>query len=255
MINLIFTVILFFAPLHSFAKITVEGGKIQISEDQKFENKLQTQKFIIAGKEAELNETGFIVASAQSSFEGDKITSRWVALDERVLDQQSIKLNEVTPHKGSAYGVLSTSKDFQPDLKVGQNLIIKRYGLTGDRFEGRILKIVNKKDQDIIQIHFIASHAPELIAGTTCEVDVPHIKKFPFKVSLLSLLHLGLEDYIVIKEKTGTYFPKHVTIVGQDAENATILLPISGDSLYVARGAILLKPLLNKIILQNGGAL
>jgi hypothetical protein len=69
---------------------------------------------------------------------------------------------------------------------------------------------------------------------------------------LLSLLHLGLEDYIVLKEGEGTYSPKHATIIDQDSETATILVPFVKGSTYVARGAILLKPLLNKIISAQG---
>jgi hypothetical protein len=166
--------------------------------------------------------------------------------------KMKINLSHVASVKGEAYGILATSKDFESDLQPGLPILIKRYGLTGDHFNGKITKIIAKNEKDIIQIHFVAFNAPELIAGTTCEVEIPHIKKLPFKVSLLSLLHLGLEDYIVIKEKSGVYYPKHATIIDQDTESATILVPISKDLPYVARGAILLKPLLTKIISVKG---
>lgn len=239
-------------PLSSFAEIKVSEGKIFIKDDKNFEAKLETKTFEVSGKEAYLNETGFIVASAQSSFENDRFISRWVTLSENVLAQNEINLYQFPANKGSSYGVLSTSKDFESDLKVGQQVTVKRYGLTGDNFQGRITKISALPGKDVVHVHFIASSAPELIAGTTCEVEIPHIKKLPFRVSLLSLLHLGLEDYIVVKSAEGTYYPKHVTIIDQDSETATILAPISKDLPYVARGAILLKPLLNRIIIEKG---
>lgn len=239
-----------FVPFSALGEIKISGDKILIINDQNFENKLETRKFEVAGKEALLSETGFIVSSAQSSFENDRFIRRWVSLDERVLKENGVNLSSIAPEKGSAYGVLATSVDFGPDLKIGQSVVIKRYGLKGDHFQGRIVKILKKREKDILQVHFVSSHAPELIAGTTCEVEIPHIKKLPYKVSLLSLLHVGLEDYIVIKEKDGVYFPKHATIVDQDSETATVLVPISNNLPYVARGAILLKPLLSKIISQ-----
>jgi hypothetical protein len=249
-IKFIALLLLLIAPF-SYSKVEVIKDKIYIKDDLSFENKLEMKKFEVSGKEASLSETGFIVASAQSSFENDSFVSRWVSLDERILMENEINLSHVAPVKGEAYGILATSKDFEPDLKPGLPILIKRYGLTGDHFQGKITKIISKNEKDIVQIHFIAFGAPELIAGTTCEVQIPNIKKLPFKVSLLSLLHLGLEDYIVIKEQSGVYYPKHVTIIDQDTESATILVPISMNLPYVARGAILLKPLLTRIISEK----
>lgn len=235
----------------AFAEIKISGDRILITDEPIFEKKLELKKFVVSGRDAVLSETGFIVSSTQSSFENDAFVGRWVSLDEHVLIENQVKINEVKPSKGSAYGLMSTSRDFAPDLKIGQELTIKRYGLSGDHFQGKIIKLIDFPGKDTIQIHFIAN-APELIAGTTCEVLVPRIRKLPFKVSLLSLLHLGLEDYIVLKDEEGAYVPKHVTILDQDSEIATILVPLKKETEYVARGAILLKPLLNKIISVSG---
>lgn len=244
--------LMLFLSSTAFSEIKVENDKIFIKNAQSFEKKLEVKSFELAGKEASLRETGFIVSSSQTSFENDRFISRWVSLDERVLEENKVEINDFPPEKGHSYGVLSTSGDFLPDLKIGQMVVIKRYGLKDDHFQGRIVKIISKKNKDLVQIHFIAFQAPELIAGTTCEIEVPHIKNLPFKVSLLSLLHIGLEDYIVIKERDGVYFPKHATIIDQNSESATILVPVSKNLPYVARGAILLKPLLSKIIFQSG---
>lgn len=238
--------------LSTLAGIKIVGDKIHIADDPNFISKLEVKKFIASGNEAHLRETGFIIASAQGSFENEQFVSRWVALDDSVLKANNFLMSEIVPSKGMAYGVIATSKDFQSELKVGQALLIKRYGLEGDHFQGKITKVIPMNGLDIVQIHFVAFSAPELIAGTTCEVDITHIKKRPFKVSLLSLLHIGLEDYVVIKESDGAYYPKHATIVDQDAETATILVPFDSEKNYVARGAILLKPLLSQIISQQG---
>jgi co-chaperonin GroES (HSP10) len=230
------------------SEIKILENKIIIKNDKNFEQKLETKNFVTGETETHLSETGFIVSSAQSTFENDRFISRWVSLDERMMSENKVNLSSITPSKGLSYGVVSTSKDFETELKAGQSVLIKRYSLKEDRFQGKIVKILNDSRKDIVQVHFIAFNAPELIAGTTCEVEISHIKKLPYKVSLLSLLHMGLEDYIVVKEKDGIYLPKHATIVDQDAETATILVPVSKDLPYVARGAILLKPLLSKVV-------
>lgn len=230
-----------------FAKVEVVGSEIHITDDANFEAKLEVKNFVKAEKEAFLKETGFIVANTQTSFENDKFISRWITLDPNILKNNKIELDEINPVKGYAYGVISTSKDFGPQLKIGQEISIKRYGLDKDHFTAKIHNI-RKKGQDIIQIYFLATHAVELIAGTTCEVEIAQIRMVPYKVSILSLLHLGLEDYIVIRKSPGVYYPRHATIIDQDSQNATILVPIQTETEYVARGAILLKPLLNQIL-------
>lgn len=239
----------------SWSKIDVVGDKIYISDDPNFEAKLEVKNFTRAPSEAQLKETGYIVANAQTSFEDERFRSRWVSLDEVILKNNQVELKSVSPAKGMAYGIIATSQDFESQIKIGQPVRIKRYGLEGDNFKGTIIRVNKKRGQDIIQVHFLASHAEELIAGTTCEVEISHIKLVPLKVSLMSLLHLGDEDYILIKEKPGVYFPKHVTILDQDSESSTVLVPVDPKLQYIARGSILLKPLLNQIVAPKKGNL
>lgn len=242
--HLLFILLLTF-QVHS--KVEIVGSEIHITDDPNFEAKLEEKQFIRANKEAHLMETGFIVANTQSSFENDRIISRWVSLDDVVLKNNKVDLKSIPPMKGYAYGIIATSKDYESQLKIGQAVNIQRYGLDKDNFIGEILS-VRKKSQDVIQVHFLASNALELIAGTTCEVEISQIKMIPYKVSLLSLLHLGAEDYILIKKGKGVYYPKHATILDQDSTSATVLVPLEAQANYIARGAILLKPLLNQIV-------
>jgi hypothetical protein len=238
----------FFYSFSALAEIKVVDDKIHIIHDVNFEKKLEIQNFEKGGKEAFLKETGFIIASAQSTYENDHFVAKWVALHDTILKENDINLSNIPAQKGLAYGVISTSEDFEEQLKLGQEVLIKRYGLPSDHFIGKITRIVKKGKHDIVQVHFTAQHADELIAGTTCEVQITHIKLAPLKVSLLSLLHLGLEDYIVIKDGPGVYSAKHATILDQDAQTATVILPLGNHLQYVARGAILLKPVLNLIL-------
>lgn len=233
------------------AEIKIQNGRIYLINEETFEKKLEIKKLEATSKGAALRETGFIVSNAQSTFLEDSFTHKWVSLDDQVLSDNHVDLTKVSPLKGLSYGVIQTSKDFVKDLKVGQEVTVRRYGLPEDHFKGRVIKILKFDNQDIIQVHFTVSNAHELIAGSTCEVEIPHIKKTPFKVSLLALLHLGVEDYIVIKDKDGSFYPKHATIIDQNSKDATILLPVSPDESYVGRGSILLKPLLTEILTHS----
>lgn len=237
---------------NAHSKVEVRNNKIVISNDRDFESKLEMKNFEITENEASLTVSGFIVASAQYNFENDRFVNKWVSLEDKVLKANNVILNEVKPVKDLVYGVISTSKEYEKNLRIGQELFIERYGIKGDHFVGKIIKLIPLTNQDYIQIHFLAKKAPELIAGTTCEVKISNIKKRAFTVSLLSILHLGLEDYIVIKEADGIYSPKRAVVLEQNSDNATILVNVTSSSKYVARGAILLKPLIDEIIKDKG---
>jgi hypothetical protein len=169
-------------------------------------------------------------------------------LDEAILKNNSVNLAGVKLEKGLSYGITTTSIDLESQIKVGQEVRIKRYELSDDNIRGRILKIVPRKEQDIIQIHFLTTQSVGLIAGTSCEVEILNTQYQPYDVSLLSLLHLGTEDYIVIKSADGTYIPKHVTVIDQNKTTAKVFLPQAPGQEYVSRGAILLKPLLGPMV-------
>ena len=241
-------------PFHLGATVKVVGDNIEIKNDQKFEEKLELKNFDIEGTSAHLNETGFIVAATQFTFGESSTTSNWVTMDEKILARESVDLSKIKISKGIAYGILTTSLDFEPKLKVGQLLQVKRYGIARDNFSGRILKLVKRDGQDIVRVHFLVSNAEELIPGTSLEITIEQIKLIPFKISPLSLLHIGLEDYIVVKIGEGLYTPRHVTVLDQNEQHAVVMLPLEEKVPYVARGAILLKPVLSQILNREENA-
>lgn len=243
-----FSILFLFVSFHSIAKIEVRNGSIFLIEEKVFEDKLELKSFVLGNQKESLRETGYILANTQSTYQLDRFSSKWVTLTDSTANDNDLNLTAIRPDKGLAYGVITTSIDFENEMKIGQPLSINRYGLNGDNFHAKILRVMKRTQQDIIQIHFLATNAGELIAGTSCEVTFQDVHFQSYFVSLLSLLHIGLEDYIVVKGKDGGYYPKHVTVIDQDAETAQIIVPVARDLLYVARGAILLKPLLNQII-------
>lgn len=231
-----------------WATVKVVGDNIEIKNDQKFEDKLELRSFEVEGASAHLNETGFIVAATQFTFGDNTPTSNWVTMDEKILARESVDLSKIKATRGIAYGVLTTSLDFEPKLKVGQHLLVKRYGISKDNFTGKILKLIKRDGQDIVRVHFLVSNAEELIPGTSLEITIEQIKLIPFRVSPLSLLHIGLEDYIVVKIAKDLYTPRHVTVLDQNEKYAVVMLPLEEKVPYVARGAILLKPVLSQIL-------
>jgi len=237
-----------FLSFQAWTKIDVKNGTIYLVDEKPFESKLELESFKLGNKTESLRETGYILANTQSTYELDRFSSKWVNLTDTSAKENDIDLSSIKPDKGLAYGVITTSIDFEKETKVGQSLLINRYGLAGDNFHARVIRVVKKAKQDIIQIHFIANHSEELIAGTSCEVTFQEVKFQSYTVSLLSLLHIGLEDYIVVQSKDGGFFPKHVTVIDQDSDVAQIIVPVASNLKYVSRGAILLKPLLNNII-------
>lgn len=234
----------------SFATVQVVKGTIVVKDDAQFESMLEVKPFDKQEKLATLSETGYIIATTQFSFDNGKPSSNWVTMDEKVLAKEKVTPQDLRLSKGSAYGILYTSHDFSDRLKIGQTVTVRRYGIVKDHFIGKIIKLVSREGQDVVQVHFSVNE-DELVPGSSCEIDINEIKINPYKISLLSLLHIGLEDYIVVKTGPGVYEPKHVTILDQDNETATVMLPSQGDIPYIARGAILMKPLLFQILDQN----
>jgi hypothetical protein len=203
-----------------------------------------------------LRSVGQMVALANPSGELTHKSLSWVELDPSVSKALGLGLEGLAKATvGEAFGTTIIPSSYIKQIIPGQKLDILRYGLRKNSTRGFVVSIkAAPKEPDSLLVVFAIKNGENWYPGTNCEIEFPLVKSKPLKISKSALLHEGLQEYVfkwVTKDKLGI---RRVTVVGETESDVFVL---DGDlavgNTIVGEGAILLKPVLHKLLSQKEG--
>ncbi|HEX4048652.1 MAG TPA: hypothetical protein VH309_12485 [Elusimicrobiota bacterium] len=227
----------------------VAGGRLDLAPDSRL---LAHLEIIGVGKAAaesrEYRAVGQIIAlsNASGSLAGER--SGWVELDPAL--SASIGL-ELDGRAGTAYGLTTLPAESAASLRPGQRLEISRYGLKDARVPGRVVRVVpSRAGGDRADVVFRFERAQDWFPGTSCEVSFPVLAGRPVRIPTTAPVHEGASEYVWKESSPGRFEARSVSFVDSTPDEVAVLGLEPGDRI-VASGAILLKPLLRRVLARG----
>lgn len=228
---------------------TIAGGRVTLSPGSKLPGKLEIVTVGAASDQSvEFRTVGQVIALSNTSGEltGDRIG--WVELEPKLTQSVELKLDGGEP-AGVAYGLTNLPAEYATRIAAGQTLQIARYGLKRGGVSGVIRKVV-RVEGDGINVVFRFQQAQDWFPGTNCEVSFPLLRGRPVRIPTTSAVHEGIQDYVWRETAPGQFEAQLVSMVDATPDDLAVLGLNPGDRI-VARGAILLKPLLAPLLAQR----
>lgn len=203
------------------------------------------------GESAAYRGVGQIIAlsNASGSLTGERVG--WVELDPKVTAAAGLRLDASGAEGGTAYGLTSLGAEYGSRVEPGQAISISRYGLRKAGVTAVIVKIL-RLPGDGADVVFRFTKAQEWFPGTNCEVSFPMLRGRPVRIPTTAPVHEGADEYVWKEEAPGRFSAQAVSIVDATPSEVSVLGLSPGDRI-VARGAILLKPLLKRLLAPRKG--
>lgn len=241
-------------PLEPPPPYALADGRVTFVADAKMLSRLEIVEIAKAAQEStEFRSVGQIVALSNTS--GNLVGNPvgWVELDPKLTASLGLKLPESAGESaGVAYGLTSLAAEYAERVEPGQRLKIMRYGLRASDIFGDVVKVIPRQGGDSVDVVFRLSRAQDWFPGTNCEVVFPVLRGRPVRIPTTAPVHIGTQEYVWKEEAPGRFVPQNVSLVDATADDASVLGLKPGDRI-VARGAILLKPLLEPLLAQKRG--
>ena len=190
------------------------------------------------------------LSNASGNLTGDR--TGWVELDPKLSASAGLRLDgKDVP--GTAYGLATLPVELAVRVKAGQRLEIARYGLEKPRVPGRVVRIVARPGgEDRADVVFRFENAQDWFPGTNCEASFPFLTGRPVRIPTTAPIHEGTAEYVWKEVAPGRFEARSVSFVDSSPEEADVLGLKPGDRI-AARGAILLKPLLRRVLAHRKG--
>lgn len=221
------------------------GGRLELAPGSKLLSHLEIIAVGNAAAESrQYRAVGQVIAlsNASGSLEGERIA--WVELDPALSASVGLRLDGPA---GTAYGLTALPAETASRVRPGQRLEIARYGLRGSTVPGRVVAVVPRRAGDRADVVFRFENAQEWFPGTSCEVSFPVLAGRPVRIPTTAPVHEGTSEYVWREVSPGRFEARGVSFIDSTPDEASVLGLEPGDRV-VARGAILLKPLLRGVL-------
>ena len=237
-------------PLEPEPPFSFSDGRLVVAAGSKMLSHLEIVTVGKASEESsELRTVGQIIALSNASGNLSDKRVNWAELDPQWSKTVGLVVGPNDP-VGTAYGLTVMAYEYVPRIKVGQPIGIIRYGLKGDSIPGEVSQIVPQPEivggADLI---FRLTHSEQWFPGATCSVLFFTLKGHPVTIPMTAPIHEGIQEYVWKEEAPGQFTPRPVSIVDEKMDSASVMGLQPGDRI-VARGAILLKPLLKSMLVK-----
>jgi hypothetical protein len=233
-------------PPYSFS-----NGRLIVAAGSKMLSHLEIVPVGQAAEESlEFRSVGQIIALSNISgnLTGNRLN--WVELDPQLSASAGLGLGSGDP-PGTAYGLTRLASEYSTRIKIGQGVEIVRYGLQKPEIPAVITKIIPQPEAaGVIDVVFRFTHAEQWFPGTNCSVAFPVLRGRPVVVPMTAPVHEGILEYVWKEEVPGQFTAHNVSVVDATPENASVMGLQAGDRI-VARGAIMLKPLLKAMLMHQ----
>lgn len=205
-----------------------------------------------ASESTGLRAVGQIIALSNASGNLTGETADWVELEPQISSSVGLELTKLKPEEaGIAYGLTTLSAEYATRIRSGQRVEIVRYGLRKSNLAGVITRVIPRNGTgDGTNLVFRFTQGQDWFPGTNCEVVFPVLRGRPVKISSTALIHEGIREYVWKEVAPRQFSAQTISVVDANACDVSVLGLQTGDRI-VARGAILLKPLLPKLLSQR----
>jgi len=209
----------------------------------------------------DLRVVGQIIALANYSDQlvGSRIS--WVELDPELSSALGFHFDSHTPAQvGDAYGMVSLPQEYLGQLKPFEQVEISRYGLLASKTTATVLSIQQDKLNGLLimgkplQVVFKIPHGQDWYPGTNCVVFFPTLGSKPLLVPSTALLHEGRQEYLLVEIGKGQYFPIPIYVLDTLDDSVLVIGKIKAGQAIVSRGAILLKPIVHRLLRTQGNS-
>lgn len=230
---------------------TLRDGRVIFAPDAKILHWLEVVEVGRAAAEsAEFRTVGQIIALSNPSGSLTEEGVGWVELDAQLTAAAELKLDGGQA-AGTAYGVTNLAAEYAARVEVGQTIEIARYGLKKSRVPAEIVRVLHRPG-DGADVVFRFEQAQDWFPGTNCEIAFPMLRGRPVRIPTTAPVHEGTQEYVWKQVAPGEFAAQDVSVVDATPDAAAVLGLEPGDRI-VARGAILLKPLLKPLLARKGG--
>jgi len=234
--------------------ISVSNGQIVVDPASPFLTHLEAgfaQKAPPQGKQFWV--VGQIVALANPSDSLSGSSIQWSELDPDLTRELGLRLGRAV--EGEAYGMAELPSDYTGQISRGEEVTVALYGLRSHSGPGRVVSVLpSPRDPDWVRVVLRVGPGQEWYPGNNCEVAFP-LNGSPALIPTTALLHEGSDEYVLQRTGSNSFYPHRIIILDTEGPNALIMGPVTAGTAIVARGAILLKPYLHRILRarQAGG--
>lgn len=231
----------------------IEDGSVVFAPGAKMLARLEVLAVgAAASSSVEFRSVGQIVAlsNASGSLTGEGVG--WVELDATISRGLGLALDASSSDPaGTAYGVTTLAAEHAAGVEPGQSVAVSRYGLRKAGVPARVVKVL-RRSGDGADVVFRFGGAQEWFPGTNCEISFPALRGRPVRVPTTAPVHEGVREYVWTETAPGRFAAREVSLVDATPTEAFVLGLEPGDRV-VARGAILLKPLLKAALARGKG--
>ena len=239
------------APLEPPPPFSFAGGRLILVPDSPLLTRLEILEVGGAAEESrEYRAVGQILALSNTSgnLTGEQVG--WVELDPALSASVGVKLN-AKDAAGTAYGLTTIAAEYAARVEAGQRLEIMRYGLKRSNVSGRVVRIIRRPEAgDRADVVFRFTNAQDWFPGTNCEVSFPVLTGHPVRIPTTAPIHEGTQEYVWKEVAPAQFTAQNVSMVDATPDEVSVLGLHPGDRI-VGRGAILLKPLLKRLLAQK----
>jgi hypothetical protein len=231
--------------------ISVSKGQILVAADSPFLKHLEAG---VAGQAPPQGKVfwvvGQIVALANPSDELSGSSVQWSELDPGLTAELGLKLKGPA-EEGEAYAMAELPSDYAGQVAPGGAVSVSLYGMRAHAGAARVFSVLpSPGDADWMRVVLKIRPGKEWYPGTNCEVAFP-LRGSPALIPTTALLHEGSDEYLLQRTGPGSFQPRRIIILDTQGFQALILGPVTAGTPIVARGAILLKPYLHRILRER----
>lgn len=225
-------------------QLDVEQRRIQIQDGSPFLNHLQVVKLTATKDKILPREKAIVVA--------DKDGSEWSYLNKEIKDYLEAPEQRQQIDLANTVFRSRISQEFSNDFREGQKIILHDDAMSSTKISGTILKVQKFAGTDLVEI-FILSQLPtkKTVLLDYYWAELSHVNQDVFQIPSKSILYISNEEYVIQKKDNQIYIPRHVSVVKQENTSASVFGGFQAGDEIVSEGAILLKPLVEKLILST----
>jgi hypothetical protein len=247
-------------PVDPESVFTLKGNIIGIDLSSPMMKYLEISPIPASSSQTQdLRVVGQIIALANDSDQlvGSRIS--WVELDPDLSKSLGFNFGNHMPARvGDAYGMVTLPDEYLNQIKPFERVEISRYGLLASKTSATVISIQQPKVNGMpvsgapIQAVFKIQNGQDWYPGANCVVDFPMLGSKPLLVPSTALLHEGRQEYLLQEVAKGQYFPRPVYVLDTQGDSVLVIGKITPGDNIVSRGSILLKPILHRLLKNEG---
>lgn len=239
-------------PLEPPSPFSFSGGRLTLNAGSKILTRLEIVEIGRAAQESRpFRAVGQVIAlsNASESLTGEGIG--WVELDPQLTASVGLTLDGGDA-PATAYGLTSLAAEDAAGVARGQVVEIRRYGSRQGSVSGSVVRLVRRAGGDSVGVLFRFVRAQDWFPGTNCEIDFPSLRGHPVRIPTTAPVHEETREYVWKEVAPAQFAAQSVSVVDASPTEVAVLGLSPGDRI-VGRGAILLKPLLKRVLATKGG--